>query len=453
MSMHNQQENAMTSEHNPALRCPIEHMRTPDKFNPFTPEFHADPHGMYQSAQAEQPVFFSPVLNMYVVTRYDDLKTVMRDVETYASGGAFSAGAMVNPIALEALGGLNHPIYQYSLVNADPPTHTRFRNNFQRAFTPRKVALLEPQIRELTHQLLAELREHKRLEVIKSFCDQLPLLTICRLMGVPDAEAPNIKRWSTDYIRAQMPGWTPEEQLHIAQSIQEYYAYLLELVRHYERQLSEGATGENLTSKNLTSENLTSENLISTALEARLTGEDVLSNEEIAGLCCNLIFAGHETTAALLANTLQSVLGQREMWDYFCKHPERSSAAVDELVRHGGPAYGLYRRTTRETTLGAITIPEGALVFISYFAANHDPAQFPEPQQLDFRRENAANHFTLGHGIHYCIGAPLAKLEVRLVLEELARTYPSLRLEPNQTLMPIPSYLIRSVQEMVLEID
>ena len=428
----------MTSDNNPALRCPVEHMRAPEKFNPFTPDFHADPHGMYQRAQAEQPVFFSPVLNMYVVTRYDDLKTVMRDVDTFASGGAFSAGAQVNLVALESLGGLNHPIYQYSLVNADPPTHTQFRNNFQRAFTPRKVALLEPQIRALIHELLAGLREQKRLEIVKSFCDQLPLLTICRLMGVPDADATNIKRWSSDYIRAQTPGWTPDEQLQIAQSIRDYYAYLLELVGQYERQLTEGST---------------SENLISTALEARLTGEDVLSNEEIAGLCCNLIFAGHETTAALLANTLQSVLGQREIWDYFCKHPERSSAAVDELVRHGGPAYGLYRRTTRETALGGIPIPEGAMVFISYFAANHDPAQFPEPQQLDFRRENAANHFTLGHGIHYCIGAPLAKLEVRLVLEELAKTYPTLRLEAHQTLVPVPSHLIRSLQELVLVLE
>jgi cytochrome P450 len=423
----------MTAEHAPTLQCPVEHIRLPDKFNPFTPQFNLDPHAAYAAARAEQPVFFSPVMNMWVVTRYDDLKTVMKDVEAFSSAGAFSGGALANPIALEVLGGIDHPMYQYSLVNTDAPLHTRFRNNFQRAFTPRKMALLEPQIRELTHQLLEELRENKRAEVINSFCNQLPLLTICRLMGVADADAPNIKRWSSDYIRAQIPGWSESEQRQIGQSTLEYYEFMLELVKYYAKHPTE--------------------NLISTVIEARQDGEEALSDEEIAGLAFNLIFAGHETTAALLGNTLHTILTQRELWEYFCKHPERSSAAVDEFVRHGGPAFGLYRRTTRDVALGEVTIPQDSTVFISYFSANHDPEQFPDPERLSFNRPNAANHFSLGHGIHYCIGAPLAKLEVRVVLEELCKTYPSLRLEPNQMLIPAPSFLIRSFQSMVLAID
>jgi hypothetical protein len=269
--------------------------------------------------------------------------------------------------------------------------------------------------------------------VINSFCNQLPLLTICRLMGVPDEDAPKIKRWSTDYIRLQLPGWSVEEQRVIGQSVLDYYAYMLDTVRHYGRNPAE--------------------NLISAAIEARQSVAEPLSDEEIAGLTLNLVLAGHETTAALLGNTLYTLLTQRELWEYFGSYPERAAAAVDEFIRHGGPAFGLYRRTTRDVTLGEVTIPKEATVFIAYFAGNHDPAQFPDPERLDIERQNAASHVTFGHGIHYCIGAPLARLELRVVLEELPRTYPSLRLEPGQTLTPVPSFLLRSYQAMMLVID
>lgn len=423
----------MSTEHSPTQRCPSRHVRPPEAFNPFTPAFNRDPHAAYRAAREEQPVFYSPVMNMWVVTRHEDLRAVMKDAQAFSSAGAFSSASVVSPEALRMLGGLEHPVYRYSLVNVDPPLHTRFRAHFQRAFSPRQVAILEPQIRELTHQLLAELRANRRAEVISGFCNQLPLLTICRLIGVPDEDAPAIKRWSTDYIRLQIPGWSVEEQRVIGQSVLDYYAYMLDMVRHYGRSPAE--------------------NLISAALEARQSVAEPLSDEEIAGLTLNLVFAGHETTAALLGNTLYTLLSQRELWEYFAMHPERAAAAVDEFVRHGGPAFGLYRRTTRDVTLGEVTIPKDATVFIAFFAGNQDPAQFPEPERLDIERRNAASHVTFGHGIHYCIGAPLARLELRVVLEELPRTYPSLHLEPGQTFTPVPSFLLRSYQEMILAID
>jgi cytochrome P450 len=273
----------------------------------------------------------------------------------------------------------------------------------------------------------------QRAEVIKTFCDQLPLLTSCRLMGVADADAPKIKRWSADFILVQNPGWSVEEQRAIGQSIVEYYAYMLNLVKH--------------------SASHPTENLISAVIAAQQSDEEPLSHEEIAGLAVGLVLAGHETTAALLGNTLCSLLSQRELWDFLCQHPERVATTVDELVRHGGPAIGLFRRTSRDAALGEVTIPKGATVWIAYLAGNHDPAQFPHPDRLDFSRENAGGHLSFGHGIHYCIGASLAKLEVRLVLEELTQHYPSLRLEPGQTLMPAPNFMLRAYQEMVLAID
>ncbi|MGL5834401.1 MAG: hypothetical protein ACRC1Z_14370, partial [Waterburya sp.] len=202
----------MSTENTEIAQCPVEHLRSPEKFNPFTPQFFKSPPSAFMEAQQEQPVFFSPTMNMWVVTRHDDLKAVMQDPETFTSGGAFSAPAVVAPEALKIMGGLDHPVYRYSFINVDAPAHTRFRSNFQRAFTPRQIAILEPQIRALIHELLADLRSQKRVEVITTFCNLLPLRTMCRLVGIPDESVADVKRWSTDYVRLPNPGWSEEEQ-------------------------------------------------------------------------------------------------------------------------------------------------------------------------------------------------------------------------------------------------
>ena len=391
----------MSAEHSEDRQCPVAHLRSPEQFHPFTPQFSLAPQSAFMTAQQEQPVFFSPVMNMWVVTRHADLKTVMQDPDTFTSGGSFSAPAVVSPEALKVIDGLDHPVFRCSLVNADPPAHTRFRDNFQQAFSPRQMSLLEPQIRELIHQLLADLRIHKRAEVIKTFCDQLPLLTICRLMGVADADAPKIKRWCTDFIRIQTPGLTVEAQRTIGQSIIDYYNYLLELVQHYTKHPAE--------------------NLISTVIAAQQQGDNPLSDQELAGLASGLVLAGHETTAASIGNMLHSFLSQRTLWNDLCQSPERCAIAIDELMRHCGSAIGLFRRTSRDAILSDVTIPKGSTVWIAYLSGNYDSQQFPNPEQLDFDRENAGTHLGFGHGIHYCIGAALAKLELRLVLEELTQ--------------------------------
>jgi len=425
--------NFMSTDPTQASSCPVAHLRSPEQFHPFTPQFNLAPQSAFMAAQLEQPVFFSPVMNMWVVTRHADLKAVMQDTDTFTSGGSFSAPAVVSPEALKVIGGLDHPAFSYSLVNTDPPMHTRFRDKFQRAFSPRQMSLLEPQIRELIHQLLSDLRTHKRAEAIETFCDQLPLLTICRLMGVADTDAPEIKRWCTDFVRIQIPGLAVEEQRRIGKSIMDYYDYLLNLVKHYAKHPAE--------------------NLISAAIAAQQQDADPLSDEELAGLLSGLVLAGHETTAALIGNTLYSLLSQRTLWDDLCQHPELCTTAIDELIRHGGSAIGLFRRTSQDAMLGDVTIPKGSTVWIAYLSGNYDPGQFANPEQLDFNRENAGNHLGFGHGIHYCIGAALAKLELRLVLEELTQQYPSLRLATGRTVAPLPNFMLRAYQEMVLEID
>ena len=420
----------MSQNEPPAPTCPVEHMRGPEKFNPFTPQYHHDLYKTFDAARVEQPVFFSPMMNLWVVTRYDDVKAILKDAEAFSSAGAV---APMSPEILRLIGGPDGVIQRTALVNSDPPIHERFRSTFQRAFTPRQVSRLEPEIRELTQSLLKNLETYKRFEVVQGLCDPLPLLTICRLMGVPDADAPNVKRWSADSIRASNPALDIEGQRIVAQSMIDFYEYMVELTRHYAA--------------------YPSDNLISAVVEAQTDAEEPLTHEEIGGLSRGLVLAGHETSAALLGNTLHTLLSHRELWEYFCAHPERIESATDEFLRHGGPAVGLFRQATRDVSFGDVTIPQGARVWVTYLAGNHDPAQFPDPQRLDAERPNAANHLSLGYGVHYCIGAPLAKLELAVALKEMVATYPSLRLETGQNAEHRPNFVMRALNELVLVID
>ena len=413
--------------------CPVNHTPPATRFNLLHPDFIKNPYAVFRRARVEEPIFYSPETHMWVVTRYDDLKTVMKDVEHFSSEGAFTAAASVSPEAFRVLGGLDHPMFTYSTINADPPLHKRLRASLQKAFSPRQTALLEPQIRQFIHQLIDDFGPVKQTEFMKNFCNPLPLRTICRLLGVPDADAAKVSRWGEYLVAVQIPGQSLEQQRTVGNELLNYYRYVLDLVEHYKQNPAE--------------------NLISSMLAARQTVEEPLSDEEIAGLVCNVVLAGHETTEKLLGNMLHNVLQQRELWTYLCDHPTELSVAADEFIRHDTSVMGLYRRTTQAVQIGNVTIPANATVWVAYAAGNHDPEYFPEPEVIDFQRANAGENLTFGYGIHYCVGASLTKLEVRLVLEELSKRLPSLRLVPDQPFEFNPNFVLRSYQELFLEWD
>ncbi|MEM8530365.1 MAG: cytochrome P450 [Chloroflexota bacterium] len=413
--------------------CPVNHTSPAAELNLLHPDFIKNPYALFKHARAEEPIFYSPETDMWVITRYDDLKTVMKDVGHFSSEGAFTAAASVSPEAFRVLGGLDHPMFRYSAINVDPPLHKRLRASLQKAFSPRQTALLEPQIRQLIHQLIDDFGPVKQAEFMQNFCNPLPLRTICRLLGVPDTDAAKVSRWSAYLVAIQIPGQSPEQQRTLGNELLNYYRYVLDLVGHYKQNPAE--------------------NLISSMLASQQTVEEPLSDEEIAGLMCNVVLAGHETTEKLLGNMLHNVLHQRELWTYLCEHSANLAAAVDEFIRHDTSVMGLYRRTTQAVQIGNVTIPANATVWVAYAAGNHDPGYFPEPEVIDFQRANAGENLTFGYGIHYCVGASLTKLEVRLVLEELTKRLTSLRLVPDQPFEFIPHFVLRSYQELFLEWD
>lgn len=410
-------------------KCPVDHSQFASEFNPFRPDFIANPYSSFAQARAEEPIFYSPQMDMWIATKHDDLKDIMKDTEAFSSAGGFTAAAQASPVAFEVMGGLDHPLIKYSVINVDAPLHTRLRGALQKAFTPRQTSQLEPQIRELTSDLLDVFPEGGPAEFVAGFCNPLPLFIICRLLGVPDDDAQQIKTWSESFVALQIPGQPEDVQRMHGKNVVAYFERMIALVKHYRQNPA----------KNLTSEMVHAEN--------------PLTDEEIAGHLCNVVLAGHETTAKLMGNMLHNILTQRELWDTLIAHPGYIPGAVNEFIRYDTSLMGLYRVTTHDVAIGDVTVPAHSRVWVAYAAGNHDPAVFPEPNTIDIHRDNATENLTFGYGIHYCLGAPLAKLELQIVLEELTRRMPSLRFIPDQQLVFNPNFILRSYQQLMLEWD
>jgi cytochrome P450 len=403
--------------------CPVH-----EGFDPLSPQFLADPYAVLAGLPlAEAPVFFAPSIGYYVVTRYADIEQVFRDPGSYS---AAVAQAPLVPLVPEAqqilLGGGHRP--QPSMVSLDEPAHARLRKPAARAFSVRRINAMIPAIVATTARLLDAVAGQPEFDLIATLAFPLPANIVFSLMGVPEQDYPQLKRWCGS--RAAL-GWgrpAPGDQVEIATSMAAYRRYLRDLV-----DTRAGEPGDDLTSDLL---------VIHNEDPGRLT------REEIASILFSLSFAGHETTTGLIGNTVRRLLEEPDRWARVASRPELIPAAVEETLRYD-PSVPVWRRvTTRPVTLGGVDLPEGARLFLWLAASGRDPSVFPRPDEFDLGRDNAGQHLAFGLGLHYCLGANFGKLETRLALEELARRYPRLHLAEGQQLTFHPNISFRGPQAL-----
>jgi cytochrome P450 len=401
--------------------CPVH-----EGFDPLSPRFLADPYAVLAGLPlAEAPVFFAPSIGYYVVTRYADIEQVFRDPGSYS---AAVAQAPLVPLVPEAqqilLAGGHRP--QPSMVSLDEPAHARLRKPAARAFSVRRINAMIPAIVATTARLLDAVAGQPEFDLIATLAFPLPANIVFSLMGVPEQDYPQLKRWCGS--RAAL-GWgrpAPGDQVEIATSMAAYRRYLRDLV---DTRASE--PGDDLTSDLL---------VIHNEDPGRLT------REEIASILFSLSFAGHETTTGLIGNAVRRLLEEPDLWARVASCPELIPAAVEETLRYD-PSVPVWRRvTTRPVTLGGVDLPEGARLFLWLAASGRDPSVFPRPDEFDLGRDNAGQHLAFGLGLHYCLGANFGKLEARLALEELARRYPRLHLAEGQRLTFHPNISFRGPQ-------
>lgn len=373
-------------------------------FDPLVSPHLEDPYPLYQRLRHEAPVVFNPAFQLWFVTRHADVVEVLRDPATYSSADVLKPMLAPTPEIREVLGDAAASVYP--LLSADPPVHTRVRALVNKAFAGPRIAALEPKIRAIADDLIDGFVADGAVDLLPRFAYPLPMRLTGEIFGVSPADMAAVKRWCDEETLFLMAPLPPEQRLAFAHSVVAYRAFLRALVEDHRRR----PRGD----------------LVDELIDATLDGAAALTTDEIVGSLCVLIFAAHETTSNMLADSLLHLLRAPDRWRVLCEEPSAIPAALEECLRLDAPVQGMSRTVTRATTLGGVALPAGARVFVVFGSANRDETVHPDANAYDPQR--GASHLSFGRGPHFCVGAGLARLEGRVALERLAKRLPNLRL-------------------------
>lgn len=368
-------------------------------FNPVDPEFVRNPYPTYHRLRAEDPVHQSP-LGFWVLTRYEDVATVLRDPRCAKEAIAAVVAARF---------GIPVPAIGLSMLDSDPPNHTRLRGLVSKAFTPRVVETLRPHIQQIVDGLLDRVEGAGAMDLIEDFAYPLPVVVICEMLGVPVEDRERFKQWGIDIARgldAVLLGPDSEVTQRSKASRGALADYFRDLIAERRR--------------------VPRPDMLSALIAAEEAG-DRLSADELLSTCILLLVAGHETTVNLIGNGTLALLRHPDELRRLRENPGLIQGAVEELLRYDGPVQRTARVPSEDVTIGGRTIAKGELVMPFTGAANRDPAQFPDPDRLDITRPDN-RHVAFGLGIHFCLGAPLARVEGQIAFGTLVKRLPKLAL-------------------------
>jgi cytochrome P450 len=392
-----------------------------EAFNPFA----ENPYPFYARARQEQPVAFSPELNAWLITGYKEIQQILLQPETFSSCDTLTSPTTFYSRTLEELikGYLPVPI----VLNTDGTEHTRLRLPLTKAFAPARIRAIEPFIRDVANTLVDAFIDAQRTEIISQFAYPLALEVVLTLLGIPRHDIAQTRQWSHDWLTIMSTQLEEEQQVACARSTVAFQHYLARMIAE-RREVPQ-------------------DDLISALLYADIPGQEPLTENELVITLQGLILAGHESTTNMIGTGLLLLLEQPEYWQRLCEHPASIPTAVEEILRFDAPIQMFARTTTREVTINGVTLPEDASLLLLYGSGNRDEKVFPHAQE--FQMERASNHhLAFGHGVHFCVGAALARLEGKIAFEVLCERLPHLTLIPEQTLTHIPTLLFRGYERL-----
>lgn len=412
-------------------------------FNPLDPETLECPYPFYEALHAEAPVHPIPEMGLVLVSTFDLIREVVHDPATYSSamptGPADLPGIGTEPedAELAELRAKTARSGAPTLLAADPPWHARYRSLVNKALSARRVAGMEGYVREIVTDLIDGFIDDGRVDFTSQFADELPMAVIADQIGVPRSDLREFKRRADLAIGGIERTIPPEEEravLRAGLEMQEYF-----LMRAEERRRDP------------------KDDILTTLATAELEtdeGPRPLNDAEILSILQQLQVAGKETTAHLIGSTMLLFIENPEQLAKVRERPELIGNMTEEALRMESPVRALFRTTTRETTLGGVTLPAKTTLMLIYGAANRDECEFAEAARFDVERENARNQLAFSAGPHYCIGAALARLEIRVAFEEVLRRMTNFRLDPDHPApRHEPSYILRGLQALPILFD
>jgi len=387
----------------------------PIEFNPFDPAVVADPYPYYRLMRERDPVHRNATIRTWFLTRHADVCELLRD-ERFSSDGTQGERYVPPPPGRGRPG--------RSMLVVDPPDHTRLRNLVSKAFTPRMVERLRPRIEAIAADLVDRLADESGADLISRFAYPLPVIVIAEMLGVPARDRAQFQEWSAVVVRGLDPVLDSETQEAVFDARDALVAYIRGIIGERRREPAD--------------------DLITAMIAAREEG-DLFSEGELVGMCNLLLIAGHETTVNLIGGGVLALLRNPDQLDRMRREPALAATAVEELLRYAPPVQWTGRVATEELELGGRRIAPRQTVVGILAAANRDPEVFGDPDRLDIGRDPNP-HVSFGRGIHFCLGAPLAKLEAQVALPMLLERFPDLRLagEPD----PRPTWNLRGLAHL-----
>ena len=371
-------------------------------FNPLDPRLRTDPYAVYRELREEAPVYWQPMMQTWILTRYQDNLDVLRDHAAFSSQRTRAKNVLVQQLESYRLS--SGPLGTTpTMLSIDPPAHTRMRSLANKAFTPRVVERSRPHIQEIADELLDALPHLGTLDVVADLAVPLPMIVIAGVLGVPVSDRERFKAWSSD-IAASLGGpFQPQEVLDRSRdsslAIADYFRDLIAKRRSEPH-----------------------DDLLSALIAAEEQG-DLLSEDELIATCILLLIAGNETTTHLIGNGMLALLRNPEQRRRLQADPSLIDTAVDEMLRYEGSVQMTSRIVDHDLEFRGQRFEEGQVVLLLLGAANRDPSQFPDPEHFNVaRRPN--RHLAFGQGIHYCLGAPLALAEAQIAFQTLLRRLP-----------------------------
>lgn len=375
-------------------------MNRPDHeldFDPFDERFFEDPYPAYGILRERAPAYRRPTAegrvwpHYWMLTRASDVNDALADWRTFSS----ARGTLIDT---------DISLIPPNIFNMDPPRHDELRAILARVLTPARVAALEPNVRASADALLGPLIPRGEFDAATEYAQLIPTLTMCELMDLPTSDREQFLKWNMDTLAGS--DFTSEAALSAYAEMASYWEGLV-----------------------ATRRSRRSDDLISQILHTQPPGE-ALSDAEIAGFCSLLHDASQNTTMNTIANAIIELARAPDERRKLTREPERWPSALEEILRFVSPVQGLARTTTRDVQIAGTTIPAGDQVLLLYGAANHDPAVFERPDELDLDRD-VKTHWTFGHGIHFCLGNAVARLETRVALEALLDRIPDYQVKED----------------------
>lgn len=411
--------------------CPITAQAA--AFDPFQGAYQVNPADALRAARAEEPVFYSPVLDYWVVTRYNDIKEIFKNPELFSAAITLEQITPVSEEAVDILDG-----YDFApgptIVNEDEPIHTERRRALMQPFEADEVADLAPMITEVVNSYIDRFVTRGHADLVNDLFYEVPCIVALKFLGVPDEDIETCRQFGMQQTLFTWGRPPAQEQNRVATGMGQFWEFAGGLVQRLKQ--TPEASG-----------------WIPHAIRVQRENPELISDNYLQNIMMSGILAAHETTTNASGNAFRTLLENRHAWEALCADPGLINKAIEECLRYAGSVVAWRRMTTDDTTVGGVEIPAGSRVLIVTASANRDDTMFADPDTFDINRSNARRHLTFGLGAHTCMGATLARQELRIFIGEISRRLPHLHLVKDQEFTYLPNTSFRGPEHVLVEWD